>query len=801
MATYPADYTYVTNAGPPVQGATEDDLLRGGRHVPDPNESAKRGRPTIDDSKLSRSGFLANLGSLKTDKFNYDEEAMKKDPHRFAFGTAYGSSADTKVTDHRVGGSYGVGGAPAFTRYSDVRSKGLMKNRNDVTLTNTTGELGMGRIASETMDDVQELLYLQFGFPMFNSLMGYLTTFSDAALTKLATTGKGESFMYDASFATGMVMAARALNPLVATIALTTYALGKLMRMRTSRFYTLNQQMGLYWSTVNTLVNQLAINRGIIPRVNLDSKEELAQQDELLTSLEEMMPGMFNRHSGIDVPAIISIPTRRVKSAVKETAGLTKNQIRVRDTAEATGAELFIDYTDDNIDTINAAYNAINYEINDGSAVDGDGLRRGSLEKMLKISGQHDWNLSPDTSKPGTDNDALAKKPQEMIGAEKYINRDKEEFESVAFDHVLRSKAAVAAENGQTPVRAKIDGDVLTNSVRIASEDRNNADGAGFFDTAIAYAQEGVEWAIFRVQHIQSVSESFNNSTSGNSLGSGLNAVASTARNVKFSFAGGNLGDNMIMEGIESVVSGITDVAANFIDGYTFGLAGSIIDILRGVNVEIPAYWESADATISTTSFTLDLVSPYNNVMSDIQNLYIPACMIFAGMLPIKSGSQSHVSPFLCRSHLLGKNKTELSMIESVTITRGHTHLPFDSHGHARGMKIEFTLVNLSPSMSAPLSVGNPLRPANYVLDQDSSIYEYMQMLGGMTLEEQSLSVKGLQVRFAGAVRTISRLTDPTAWAAMTHHYVPQMPVVGIAYRAIGGASSNMALLRGEQSR
>src|SRR5690606_182455 len=77
----------------------------------------------------------------------------------------YLSSADLKFTDTRLGRNIGVNSRPQFTRYSDIRRKGRVASRTDVSTISTNGNFGMGRYYSEAIDDTAQTIYMRFGVP------------------------------------------------------------------------------------------------------------------------------------------------------------------------------------------------------------------------------------------------------------------------------------------------------------------------------------------------------------------------------------------------------------------------------------------------------------------------------------------------------------------------------------------------------------------------------------------------------------------------------------------------------------
>jgi hypothetical protein len=107
-----------------------------------------------------------------------------------------------KFTSAVIGGSVEINPRPQFTRYADIRSKGIMPGRNDVTPTNVSGNYGMGRYYSEAFDDNAQRIYMRFGVPQYNSIISFLLNAADYGQTQLARTGR-IPFLYRATKAIG----------------------------------------------------------------------------------------------------------------------------------------------------------------------------------------------------------------------------------------------------------------------------------------------------------------------------------------------------------------------------------------------------------------------------------------------------------------------------------------------------------------------------------------------------------------------------------------------------------------------
>jgi hypothetical protein len=151
------------------------------------------------------------------------------------------------------------------------------------------------------------------------------------------------------------------------------------------------------------------------------------------------------------------------------------------------------------------------------------------------------------------------------------------------------------------------------------------------------------------------------------------------------------------------VLDNMKDVVAGVADGFHMSglaaLGGSAL-------VDIPKHWQSASANLSRSTYTMNLVSPYGNPISQLINLYIPVAMLIAGALPLATGQQSYTSPFICELYDRGRCQIRLGMIDSLQITRGTSNLPFDEIGNAMAIDVSFTVLDLSNLVYLPISQG-----------------------------------------------------------------------------------------------
>lgn len=610
----------------------------------------------------------------------------------------YWSSASAKFTDSRLGCNIGINARPQFTRYSDIREKGRLLSRNPVSLTNITGNHGMGRAYSENIDDPAQTIYMRFGHPQFNSLTTFLSRAFDPNQSSIARTGKGTSFFYSLGNVVGTVAMVGAFPGLALTV-LAGKVISSVFLRPTSKFYTLKPAMHIYWSTVNTLVNSLAINRGIFPKIlNTDEEQRLGRPYKLdqktLDNLSGLMPDVFSGSSYFDM-------------------------YNIANKAQRIANNLFItDYdSEDNATSSNYV---------------------GYLKK----------NGAGDTPHPTYISDI---KGEKKLGA--YLNR------VVSFKHWF-------TENDKD--EAMVQDPRIDPTSDPSEKGGGQQKDPGFFkdivDALDAEFRDGSQYAIFKVDHTGSVSESFSNSTVESTLSSKLNSASSEVREARFNFAEGNIAG----ETVQAVIGAAKDVAAGALSGATFGFSDAILGLAGSGYIDIPKHWQSSTASLPRSSYTMQLISPYGNPMSQIMNIDIPLAMILAASLPLSTGKQSYTSPFLCEIYDRGRSQIRLGMIESLSITRGTSNLAFNLKGNAMAVDVTFTVTDLSSIMHMPVSPGK-LFEADMTLDEDNILSDYLAVLAGQDLYTQAYAFPKAKLALAKRIQATKKLTSPGYWASMFH--------------------------------
>jgi len=217
----------------------------------------------------------------------------------------YYSTASDKFTNTRMGSSLAINPRAQFCQYSDIRVKNRVYE-GDVTVTNAA-DSGIGRMYSEVFDDNQQLVYMSFGIPKFNSLPDFFLSAIDYRDSYIANTGRLPTGYDVGSFlGKGIMLAAFPL------MTITIWSLKFLTKLALGNsnfdYYYMEPTMPMYWGGVNTIVTTLATEIGflipsLMPEGTLADKigvpARLDSND--LEELKAIAPELLTEDNYIDV--------------------------------------------------------------------------------------------------------------------------------------------------------------------------------------------------------------------------------------------------------------------------------------------------------------------------------------------------------------------------------------------------------------------------------------------------------------------------------------------------------------------
>lgn len=337
---------------------------------------------------------------------------------------------------------------------------------------------------------------------------------------------------------------------------------------------------------------------------------------------------------------------------------------------------------------------------------------------------------------------------------------------------------------------------------------------ASFADFSIAELEDGAQFVTFRVDDPGPTTESFSSTVGESELAGKINGISSQARTARFSFADGNIGDGPVAEFMEGAIGAVKGVATGFLDSVNMS---GIMALSGNAFADIPKVWESSEANLPSSTYTIELRSPYGNKMSRYINLMIPLSMLLAAALPISTGKQSFTSPFLCEMYAKGRNQIRLGMIESLSITRGTGNVGWTKDGEPLGIDVTFTVVDMSTVMHMPISpqfgaIGAAAMTAGSALgesigaiagnreagaavgegvaaamskstfDDDNAFTDYMAVLGSLSLADQIYPMNKLKLNLTRRMSAWEQWKSPAYQANWVMGTMPGRVISAMAH-------------------
>ena len=301
---------------------------------------------------------------------------------------------------------------------------------------------------------------------------------------------------------------------------------------------------------------------------------------------------------------------------------------------------------------------------------------------------------------------------------------------------------------------------------------------------ADAVLRDGGLFLGLRVNSTRSITDSFSNSTGPIQTGEWVKTASGAARNVRFNLSGGNL-----IPGVSQVINTAKDIALGVLDGATFGLSSVIASALEGAYIDLPEKWEDSKCNLGSTSYSIKLISPYGNPISQLQNIYIPLACLLAGVLPLQTGRSSHSSPYLCSVFSKGVQNIELGIITELSIERGTSNLPFSKWKQPLAIDVNFTITDLSGIVTTPINRGvleafltGGLGEVGGQLTTESKLDDYIGTLCSRDLSNSRFVAPALKRRLKKATLRFKQAFNPNSAAFwIAEAFNPLAGFIGIA--------------------
>lgn len=725
----------------------------------------------------------------------------------------YSSSADMKFIDSRPGGAIGINVRPQFTPYADPRRSGRLK-RPDLTIENISGSplgFGAGRYWSENYDDPQQKIYMRFGVPEFNSITNFIRRAFTYEEIVMARRGRAPTWLYNIGSLAGNFAMIKAF-PVASMLYMIYKGVSYLFAAPVNKYYSFKPTMHFYWLMVQTIINNIAVNRGMMPKAlsNLgftNTTQVVGKpykvDSDMMDFFSTMFPEFFTSGEVLGVPFgpyfdVFAIASRgqRVANELFLKEYVYFNEVMDSDVATVDAFKGYLKKRDDfvfnfaskdGMPTIAGKiqkFLTTNYWLADGKLSSAGNeaetnplLAAGGGKKpvadVLNNEGTSQnapgsANINSSTAQALNDADPAAQDPNKTA--------DANDQASTELQNSIKTKIAASrtAEN-QKGNHALSESQILPEEYygQLAQEgaSRSTPSAIGeYIDALDAEFTDGSGFAIFCVDYTGQASESFSNSYGESELSNKLNSLSSTAKEFRFTVQDGNIAGGAIGSVLQGGLNAITDVVGGFAESVTLGMSNLMLGIAGSGYIDIPKHWQNSSASLPRQNYTATLISPYNNVFSHMINIYIPLAMLLAGAVPRSTGRSSYTGPFICQCFDRGRMQVQLGAIESLSITRGTSNLGYSLDGKALAIEVSWSVVDLSSIMHMPIGSGVFFSDAQGMgIDDDSVAANYLAVLAGQDMYSQIYAFPRALTRLARMSYSLGKVGSSYYLASLTH--------------------------------
>lgn len=635
------------------------------------------------------------------------------------------TTSDSKFQDTAPGGSLVINPLPQPCLFTDP-----MSDTHWLKARKGANDDGLSPYFSETFDDNYRQVTFRFGTLAFNSLTGYLFSMFHPGAAAFINKGLINTLLFKLGRLVGHAVSIVAWP--LALISMVGKAKNFFLRVPTSKYAYLKPNMPLYWSSVQTICNHFLVDLGLIHRGTGEDEngndltlgeDDLKWDENNVKAMKALWPNTFGGNGHIN---------QFLDGALGKITGYEAGaQFDVF--AVATRAQRLAHARYKTLEEIQMAT---------GTKLD---LRQMLHTSYRNRNGRTSFKLA----------DYIAKwTSMSTDGGGAMYNADKPSKDGEPQQD--ENEKAKTGDIGDTPTLDSVSND-------------------GFWKFLEEELREGGAFVSFRVDDTGAVSETFSNNYKTSSLMEKINSMSSTGRSTYFDLAGGNIGDDIVTNSIETVVSGIKSFASGVIE--TVGLGGLLI-AGGGGTVSMPKYWESSEAQLPKPSYSFTLKARYANRRSAFNDVYFPLACILAAALPTSVGKHSHSNPLYCEFYDKGRMQSRLAAIDSITITRGDGTMGFTPEGNLMSINVSFSITPMEEIIAMPITEGVSLSDtiekvivgglfggpggaaaggalgtvdalSKGIFDDDTPFMDYMATLAGMGVNEQYYLATRLKRRLA----------------------------------------------------
>lgn len=616
--------------------------------------------------------------------------------------------------DTTLGGNRALNAPPQSCRYADPKIPSISPMSQ-----------GMGRSYKRLIDNNAQIVSFQMGIPKYNAMTTVLASYYDRDLDTLARDG---SFINELAYTAGNTLGILFSLPFQAFFGLGRLyhrAMAVLTGNPYSKLYYMQPAMSLFWNSASLVYNKMLVDVGFFDPARTDDLEldsatnryKMKSTVDNFTDLSNLLPDVIkpqktssgNTYYHVDLK---SIAGRSQRMAIAFEDSLYNIQKSIADSG-LTGDAARQEFTNQ----VNALKNAANL-VPQTKAVD--------MESSLE-----NYKNSP-AGQPAESN-------------------------VFAADVVDGSVDYTTADGGTIPVPTEPSvWDKLT-------------DLGNYFQGDL---RDGSAFVSFKVDAVKTVSLSLSNTTKAAPMKEAVNSAANLARDKYVALNGGNIGDGIIADSLETAIS----AASNFVQGLVDGtLLNSLSGITNGAQLTAPDVYDDSQTDMQDTiDFTFKVVLPYGNKFCVATRLLPIIAIVTAMGAPRMVGKSARRGPWLCRCHCTGVSEIKLGIVKSVQMELCDSNIrrTIDNLPHSCTFTITVERLEKDFAVAIHDSIVGELFSFS-AFDEDSPMTDFISMVTGLSLAEQYYTGPRISRAWRKTLADWDSFASPAYWSQWFRDTIP----------------------------
>ena len=209
----------------------------------------------------------------------------------------------------------------------------------------------------------------------------------------------------------------------------------------------------------------------------------------------------------------------------------------------------------------------------------------------------------------------------------------------------------------------------------------------------------------FYINSDAQVQETFSNGTTQSQLASKVNQLGALGQEVQFLLGGvaNTTGFDLTAYGKNSIAGdGKVDLQAS--NGIIDNLIANAKTLIAGGRMIFPEIWSDSQF-MRSYQVTIKLDSPDCDNLSIFLNIFVPLCHILGFVQPRRIGSNTYISPFLCRAYYKSMFHVDMGIITECNITKGDIGA-WNQNGLPTQVTVQLTIKDLYNVLSMATNFG-----------------------------------------------------------------------------------------------